>query len=88
MTHLSGMQCLALLVALSATVCWESLIAARFGACKTPLAGVRVHVTVFSKIRCEGIATHVAFADRRVLSSSRASCPDPLCCHYVFPDKI
>ena len=41
---LSGMQSLALLVALSATVGWKSLVAPWFGAGESSLSGMRVHV--------------------------------------------
>jgi len=46
------MQSLALLVALSATVGWESLGTAWFGAGEPPLSGMRVHVTWLS-VSCE-----------------------------------
>jgi hypothetical protein len=49
---LNGMQSLALLVALSPTVGWESLGTAWFSAGESSLSGMRVHVTWLS-VSCE-----------------------------------
>jgi len=60
---LADMQSLAFLVALSATVSWESLVTAWSGASESSLSGMRVHVTIPSKIRREAIAAHLALAN-------------------------
>jgi hypothetical protein len=49
---LADMQSLAFLVALSATVSWESLVTAWSGASESSLSGMRVHVTWLS-VSCE-----------------------------------